>query len=55
MTAVQPIQANPAQATTLPEPLRPAARPRTAYWDAADCCWHTGDVAAEIPAQRDGD
>jgi hypothetical protein len=55
MTAVEPIPAIPSRADDLPEPLRPAPRPRTAYWDAADCCWRTSGGAAEIPTPRDGD
>ena len=55
MTAVENATPVPAQATDLPEPLRPAARPRTQYWDAADCCWHNGGGAAQVPAPRSGD
>ena len=57
MTAVHPTPAIPAArmpATDMPEPLRPAARPRTDYWDAADACWRCGGTA-QIPAQRSGD
>ena len=53
MTAVQPTPAIPARATELPEPLRPAARPRTDYWDAADACWRCGGTA-QIPTQSTG-
>ena len=53
--AIEPAIAVSAQGTALPEPLRPAARARTQYWDAADCCWHNGGGAAQVPAPRSGD
>ena len=54
MTTVEPTtQPVAATASAPPEPYR--MRPRTQYWDMADCCWHDSGRAADIPAPRDGD